>query len=143
MDVTLFGIDLAIDETALDWDAATVRSRVADYERGEPVAFDADVAFPDGLTGEVMRAMRRIPAGETRSYGEVADELGTAAVAVGQACGRNPVPIVVPCHRIVGADSLGGFSAGGERGLELKRRLLEHEGALGADAASTVQVRLD
>ena len=143
MDVTCFGIDLEIDETALDWDAETVRSRVATYERGEPVSFDAAVEFPDGLTGEVMRAMRRIPVGETRTYGEVATDLGTAAVAVGQACGRNPVPIVVPCHRIVGADSLGGFSAGGDRGLELKRRLLEHEGALTADGGETVQARLD
>jgi len=72
-----------------------------------------------------MDAMAAIPYGETRTYGELAVELDTAAVAVGQACGRNPVPIVVPCHRVVGANSLGGYSA--EGGPELKERLLALE----------------
>lgn len=141
MHLTLFGIDLAIDESVVDWNEATVRARVAEYERGERTDFDAVIDFPAGLTGDVMRAMRRIPYGETRTYGEVAGELGTAAIAVGQACGRNPVPIVVPCHRVVGANSLGGFSAGGDRGRSLKRRLLEHESAAVAPATASDQVR--
>ena len=142
MDVTLFGIDVGIDETVLCWDEATVRERVAEYERGDRAVFDVSVEFPGGLTGAVMRAMRRIPHGETRTYGEVADELDTAPVAVGQACGRNPAPIVVPCHRVVGVDSLGGFSAGGERGLELKRRLLELESGRKPTIGTTLQSRL-
>lgn len=137
MHVTLFDVDLSIDASALDCDVATVREWVAEYERGERTDFDVEVTFPDGLTGEVMRAMQRIPPGETRTYGEIAEGLGTAAVAVGQACGRNPAPIVVPCHRVVGADSLGGYSAGGDRGPTLKRRLLEHEGAIGPVGVST------
>ena len=65
----------------------------------------------------------------TAVFEDIAADLDTAAVAVGQACGANPVPIVVPCHRVVGSDGgLHGYSAPG--GLALKRRLLEHEGAL-------------
>jgi len=71
-----------------------------------------------------MRAMTAIPAGETRTYGEIASDLESAPIAVGQACGRNPIPVIVPCHRIVGVDSLVGYGGG----LELKRQLLEHEG---------------
>lgn len=81
----------------------------------------------------VWEAMQRIPAGATRTYGDLAKELRSSARAVGGACGANPIPVVVPCHRVVGAGgSLGGFM--GERGegfeLGIKRWLLEHEGAL-------------
>ncbi len=72
-------------------------------------------------------ALAEIPYGTTVSYGEQARRLGAAPRAVGAANGRNPVPIVLPCHRVIGADgSLTGFGGG----LELKRFLLEHEGAL-------------
>ena len=76
----------------------------------------------------VWKAMTRIPPGRTRSYGELAAELRSAARAVGQACGANPLPIVVPCHRVVSASGIGGF--GGETGgffLDVKRWLLAHE----------------
>ena len=82
---------------------------------------------------EVWEAMQRIPAGATRSYGELAKELGSSARAVGGACGANPIPVVVPCHRIIGAGrSIGGFMGASAEGFELgiKRWLLEHEGAL-------------
>jgi methylated-DNA-[protein]-cysteine S-methyltransferase len=75
----------------------------------------------------VWDALRRIPYGETRSYGEIARAAGRpgAARAVGRACGRNPIPVIVPCHRVVGADgSLTGFTGG----LRLKESLLEIEG---------------
>ena len=130
IDVTIFDTPMYIDETYLDAEEATIRRQVAEYERGARETFDLDISFPDGLTGDVMRAMVEIPRGQTRTYGDVARELDTAAQAVGQACGRNPVPLVVPCHRIVAADSIGGFSSGGDQGQLLKRQLLEHEGAL-------------
>jgi methylated-DNA-[protein]-cysteine S-methyltransferase len=82
---------------------------------------------------QVWEAMSRIPAGEVRTYGDVARELRSSARAVGGACGANPIPVVIPCHRIVGAGrSLGGFMGAREEGFELgiKRWLLEHEGAL-------------
>lgn len=75
----------------------------------------------------VWQAMTAIPAGETRTYGELARAIGRprAGRAVGQACGANPVPVLVPCHRVLAAGGrLGGFSAG----LDWKRRLLAREG---------------
>jgi methylated-DNA-[protein]-cysteine S-methyltransferase len=81
----------------------------------------------------VWEAMQRIPAGETRTYGDLAKDLRSSARAVGGACGANPIPVVVPCHRIVAAGgSLGGFMGSRDEGFELgiKRWLLEHEGAL-------------
>ena len=77
----------------------------------------------------VWRELRRIPHGETRSYGELADTLGNpnASRAVGLANGKNPVGIIVPCHRVVGAD--GGLTGYGG-GLERKRRLLDFERGL-------------
>ncbi len=77
----------------------------------------------------VWAELGRLARGETRSYGEIAEELGKrkAARAVGGACGANPIPVLIPCHRVLAANgSLGGFSGG----LEWKRRLLAIEGVL-------------
>lgn len=97
------------------------------YFAGTRRAFDLPVRLSPGLGGDVMRAMMAIPFGETRTYGDLAKALGAPAQAIGQACGANPVPIIVPCHRILGASGLGGFSAPG--GVETKVALLRHEGA--------------
>ncbi len=83
----------------------------------------------------VWQAMRDIPPGETRSYGDVARTVDSSPRAVGGACGRNPLPIIVPCHRIVAAGgALGGWSGPG--GAEGKRFLLALEGAREADGAA-------
>jgi methylated-DNA-[protein]-cysteine S-methyltransferase len=77
---------------------------------------------------KVWEAMRRIPSGKTCTYGELAATIGSNARAVGGACGSNPVPIVVPCHRVVAANGLGGFMGGsGDETLGIKRWLLAHE----------------
>ncbi len=102
-------------------------AQLADYFAGTRRTFDLPIAFRPGLQGEVMRAMCAIPFGETRTYGDLAKDLGAPAQAIGQACGGNPIPIIVPCHRILGASGLGGFSAPG--GVETKVALLRHEGA--------------
>jgi methylated-DNA-[protein]-cysteine S-methyltransferase len=81
----------------------------------------------------VWEAMQRIPAGKVRTYGDLAKELRSSARAVGGACGANPIPVVVPCHRIVAAGGgIGGFMGASDDGFELgiKRWLLGHEGAL-------------
>ena len=77
---------------------------------------------------KVWQAMCDIPRGETRSYGELAAALQSGAQAVGQACGANPIPIIIPCHRVVGRSGLGGFMrhASGAS-LDIKRWLLAHE----------------
>jgi len=77
----------------------------------------------------VCDQMTDIPYGETRTYGDIAEALGASAQAVGAACGGNPIPILIPCHRVLGARSLGGYSGAG--GVETKVWLLRHEGAAG------------
>jgi methylated-DNA-[protein]-cysteine S-methyltransferase len=78
---------------------------------------------------QVWQAMLEIPYGRTRSYGEIATALAGAARAVGTACGRNPIPIIIPCHRVVGAGgALVGYSGG--TGIESKQALLALEGVL-------------
>jgi methylated-DNA-[protein]-cysteine S-methyltransferase len=107
---------------------ADITDRIRRYFDGEPVDF-ADKLDLSGTTGfqqNVWLTVRNIPRGETRSYGWVAKQLGLpdAARAVGQALGKNPVPIVIPCHRIISGDGkLGGFGGG----LEMKKFLLQLE----------------
>lgn len=93
------------------------------------VRFDLPLDWGRGLHEKVRRAMAAIPQGETRTYGEIAKLTGAPAQAVGQACGANPIPIIIPCHRVLGAKTLGGFSAPG--GVETKVALLRFEGAAG------------
>lgn len=81
----------------------------------------------DAFQQSVNQAMRSIPYGETREYGQIAKDLGSMPQPVGQACGGNTIAIIIPCHRVVGATGLGGFSAPG--GIETKIALLKHEGA--------------
>ena len=112
--------------------AAEAMDRVASLLAGGKTALGAIKVDPDGSAFErnVWQAARRIPCGEVRSYGEIAREIGApgAAQAVGLALGRNPVPIVVPCHRVLASDGkTGGFSAPG--GVATKFRILEIEGA--------------
>lgn len=106
---------------------ACVREQLAEYFAGQRVAFDLALASsgtPFQL--EVWEALRAIPYGATRSYGELAAALGRpgAARAVGAANGRNPISVVVPCHRVVGS---GGALTGYAGGVEAKRALLALE----------------
>lgn len=79
----------------------------------------------------VWNAISAIPRGRTRSYGDIARDLGSAPRAVGQACGENRYPLVIPCHRVVSASGVGGFAhAEGGYLLRIKRWLLVHEGAI-------------
>ena len=88
-----------------------------DYFAGKPVNFEALPLDPQGSPFHlrVWQELRRVPSGATVSYQELARRLGNpkAARAVGQACGANPIPLIVPCHRVIAADgSLGGYSSG-------------------------------
>jgi methylated-DNA-[protein]-cysteine S-methyltransferase len=94
---------------------------------------DAQFVLPLKYAGtqhqqKVWQAMLNIPVGCTRSYGELAAELHSSAQAVGQACGANPIPLIIPCHRVVAKAGLGGFmKSTGDATLEIKRWLLAHE----------------
>ncbi|MBF9034013.1 methylated-DNA--[protein]-cysteine S-methyltransferase [Rhodobacterales bacterium HKCCE2091] len=99
-----------------------------DYFDGRIEDFTVPLRYrTDGVQGKVMAAMAAIPFGHTRTYGEIAAEIGAPAQSVGQACGANRLPVFVPCHRVLAAEGLGGFSAPG--GIETKVALLKHEGA--------------
>ena len=106
-----------------------MRTLLDRYLKGERVVFDIDydISGLNPFTRKVLDELRRIPYGETRSYGEIGRRVGSpmSGRAVGQAVGRNPIPIVIPCHRVIREDgSLGGFSLG----EKLKKRLLFLEG---------------
>jgi len=117
----------ATDSVPKEWkrDTAAALECVLRGEQPEklpPLDFSKGTPFQQ----KVWRALVKIPAGETRSYGEIAAAVGEpgAARAVGAACGANPIPVLVPCHRVLAAHKkLGGFSAG----LKWKRLLLERE----------------
>jgi O-6-methylguanine DNA methyltransferase len=106
---------------------AQARRELLEYCRGERTAFTLPLAFK-GTDWQVAvwQALTRIPFGETRTYGQIAAELGRphAARAMGRANATNHIPLVVPCHRVIGAN---GALTGFEGGLHIKSRLLEHE----------------
>jgi O-6-methylguanine DNA methyltransferase len=135
--------DAGLARLALDWRGqapeaprapgsgpARLQQALERYFSGGQTTFDAiplDVSGGTPFQKQVWRTIRGIPWGETWTYGTVAQRVGKpgAARAVGQAVGANPVPIIVPCHRVVGANGLGGFSGG----LSWKKRLLGLEKA--------------
>lgn len=100
--------------------------QLAAYFTGRRRRFDLPLA-PDGTAfrQKVWAAMQAIPYGQTSSYGDVARSLGSGPRAVGGACGANPLPIIIPCHRILAGSGLGGYS--GRGGLDAKQFLLRHE----------------
>lgn len=110
---------------------ARLRELTCGYFNGQVVSFDdveCELPSADSFGGQVLRACRRIPFGQTLSYRRLAAELGRedAARAVAAALGKNAIPLIVPCHRVTYADGrAGGFSAAG--GVDLKQRLLDLE----------------
>ena len=111
--------------SAVTTDAVRV---IRDYLDGGPAPLEVPIVLPEvGFATRVWRQLLRIPYGAARTYGGVARSVRKprAARAVGQACGRNPVPLLVPCHRVLGADlKLGGYTGG----VGIKRALLDLEG---------------
>ena len=133
-DITIFEEDGAI--VSLDWGWVQQQSpspmleRAADqlqaYFDGDLVAFDLPLAPPGtAYRRAVWQALCEIPYGETRSYLDIARRAGGSARSVGQANGRNPIPLIIPCHRVVATTHIGGYSGGD--GLPTKRLLLALE----------------
>lgn len=122
--------ELGVEEKDLTLEAggAGLADRLKHFFMGEPVVFKEglDLTGATEFQQQVYQAACRIPFGETKSYGQLAEEIGKpgAARAVGQALGANPLPILIPCHRVVASDGgLGGFSGG----VETKQKLLQME----------------
>lgn len=137
-DLTLFEADGAL--VALEWGWAdggaptpllqTACNQLGDYFDGKARAFDLPLA-PAGTPFQrrVWQALSALAYGETTTYGTLAACLGSSARAVGSACGRNPLPLIIPCHRVLAANgALRGYS--GEGGLDTKLQLLRMEAAL-------------
>ena len=113
--------------------AARAADQLREYLHTPDIKFELPLAV-EGTPFQLRlwQALREIPRGRTRTYGDLARELDGEARAVGQACGDNRLPVVIPCHRVIAADGIGGFAhATGGYLLEAKRWLLAHE--LGAD----------
>ncbi len=119
-----WGWSTTSEETGL---LGLARDQLREFFDGERTDFSLPLN-PAGTTHQrnVWSAMRRIPFGETQTYGDLARTIGSGPRAVGGACGRNPIPIVIPCHRVVGGNGkLTGYSGGD--GLGSKRYLLDLE----------------
>ena len=101
------------------------KEEIEEYFQGKRKTFDLPLdAKGTEFQKRVWKELLDIRYGETLSYGEIGDRIGTKAYrAIGNACGKNPIPILIPCHRVVGKDNIGGFSLG----LDLKRKLLDIE----------------
>ena len=107
--------------------------QVRDYLNGQRITFDlpTNISIMTEFQQQVLKATQQIPRGKIATYMDIARRIGNpkAVRAVGQALGRNPIPIVIPCHRVIASNgTLGGYSGGG--GLETKVKLLKLEGAL-------------
>ncbi len=132
----IFALSLAASDAAFPQDAPSTEDRrtvellctqLDEYFSGRRRVFDLPLCLHGtGFQLAVWNAMRRIPYGEVRTYGEVAwmAEYPRAARAVGNACNRNPVLLLVPCHRVVASDGIGGFA----HRTDIKRALLRLEG---------------
>ena len=126
--------------TALVWGRAGTLTRgqlfdqlsdeLAAYFAGSTTGFTVPLS-PRGSDFQLRfyQTLCAIPYGETLTYGDLAKSLGVTAQAIGQACGSNPIPILIPCHRVLASNGLGGYSGAG--GIEAKVALLRLEGAAG------------
>lgn len=106
-----------------------IRQYLQDSKAVDP--FDIPCAFAGtAFQHKVWNALKKIPSGKVVTYGELANKLGTSARAVGNACRKNPIPLVIPCHRVISSNGLGGY-AGDTSGdlLRFKSWLLQHEGS--------------
>ena len=119
--------DASLDEAV----PLTIRAALASYFDAGATGLNLPLAARGtDFQHRVWRALQAIPPGETRTYGDLARQLGTSARAIGGACRANPCLIAVPCHRVIAKNGLGGFAGDvSGRRLEVKRWLLRHEGA--------------
>ncbi len=121
-------LDWAVMDGPSDPIADQAISQLSEFFAGKRQVFDLPLAPQvSDFQRKFGQALLAIPFGETRTYGDLSRELGVPAQAIGQACGANPIAIIIPCHRVLGANSLGGFSGAG--GVEGKVQLLRLEGA--------------
>ncbi len=121
----IFGKKVRIDASLLEVDEGRLKEDIKRYLDGKLKSFEYRIKYhriPHSLR-DLIKALITIPYGETRTYGEIGKMINMHPRKVGILCSKNPLPIVVPCHRVVGKNDIGGYSYG----RELKIKLLEHE----------------
>ena len=124
--VTLSGTDIHRVRFAMTGIPGEVPGMIRKFCAGQMVALtslDSIALHEDTVYARIYRAVRKVPYGSTVTYGEIAQEVGTSPRVVGQAMARNPTPLVIPCHRVVAAGGIGGFSPS----VEIKEALLAME----------------
>ena len=134
IDDRLAAIDFITSNNEIDPEnalAANVCQQIRQYLKDPGANSHFDIACSLSGTAfqqRVWNELRKIPAGKPVTYGELANRLGTSARAVGNACRKNPIPLVIPCHRVVSATGIGGYAGdtGGDL-LKIKSWLLQHE----------------
>lgn len=132
-DTDLLGIEFLPQATKLQTPISAMAKTICAELQAYLADSQHEIDLPFEIDGthhqcKVWQAMLGIPSGQTLTYGELSKKIGSSAQAIGQACGSNPIPVVIPCHRVVSKTGLGGFMkhADGDS-LEIKRWLLAHE----------------
>lgn len=125
-------LDKQLQKTASSKKTETVKSKIEKYldpnSKTKAIAVDVKLNVTP-FQEKVLKQLQKIPYGETRTYGEIAKILKTSPRAVGNACRNNPLPIIIPCHRVIAANGIGGYDgARSGRLLNIKYKLLEMEG---------------
>lgn len=113
-----------VNEVIRSKPAEKLKKELELYFSGKAVDFSSYKIKVQGFTAEVLEEVKKIPYGTVTTYGELAKKLSTSPRAVGQALKRNPAPVIIPCHRVVSKNGIGGYSSG----EDIKRLLLELEG---------------
>ena len=135
--IAVQGVQVAIEllpvkhavKTAEHKIAAKVASQIEAYFSNARNDFNLPIVFKGTpFQRRVWQAIGAIPSGQVLTYGQLAEQIGSGARAVANACGANNLPLVVPCHRVVAKNGIGGFMNGQEDGLKIKTWLLKHEG---------------
>ncbi|WEL22937.1 methylated-DNA--[protein]-cysteine S-methyltransferase [Candidatus Nanohalovita haloferacivicina] len=125
MKITIYGRTLNVYEQLIEEPREEVNEQLNEYFNGDRETFDLEYDIPEGFVGDVLREIQKIDYGETKTYGDIAEEVDGIPVAVGQALSQNPLPLIIPCHRVVGKNSVGGYL--GESNSDVKRKLLQLE----------------
>ena len=107
--------------------------QIQQYLQQATASFNSSLSTQQGTAFQqrVWQAIAAISLGKTATYGQIANQIGSGPRAVANACGANSIPLIIPCHRVVAQNGIGGFMQGKENGLSVKRWLLAHEGVRG------------
>ena len=149
--VAIQGVQVAIELLSIQHEAKAAEHKLSTQVANQISAYFAnahnDFNLPLIYSGtpfqrRVWKAISAIPCGRVVTYGEIAQQIGSGARAVANACGANHLPLIIPCHRVVAKNGLGGFMQGNKDGIKIKQWLLKHEGVLIKPSQKTVKTKV-